>query len=59
MLSFSLWHKRLGHINIRRMHDMEVLNFVSKSAIVMVDKNRICMLNGDNHKTFLLKLMEL
>ena len=40
--SLSLWHNRLGHVNIRRLHDMTNLDLIPKHENDMHEKCKVC-----------------
>ena len=46
-----LWHNRLGHVNIRKMHDMVKLELLPRIDINM-EKCRTCMLTKITRKPF-------
>ena len=40
--SLSLWHNHLGHVNIRRLHDMANLELIPKHENNMHEKCKVC-----------------
>ncbi|KAH9726106.1 hypothetical protein KPL70_008133 [Citrus sinensis] len=40
--SLSLWHNRLGHVNVRRLHDMANLELIPKHENDMHEKCKVC-----------------
>ena len=38
----SLWHNRLGHVNIRRLRDMTDLELIPKHENDMHEKYKVC-----------------
>ena len=40
--SLSLWHNRLGHVNIRRLNYTANLELIPKHANDMYEKRKVC-----------------